>query len=85
MWLVFTDYGHPMKPFSIETFGLGRQFGQINSWAFGVFSANLLAAILAHESLVHVFHYSSIISTKTKPLYPHRKYLFGIGIWAVKN
>ena len=34
------------------------------------------------KSLVHGFHYSTIISTKNKPLYP-----FGIGIciWAAKN
>ena len=33
--------------------GLGRQFGQINFSAFGVFWKNLSAPILA---LVHVFH-----------------------------
>jgi hypothetical protein len=38
-----TDYGRPMKPFFIEiqNLGLGRQIGQINSAAFGVFSAKL--------------------------------------------
>jgi hypothetical protein len=29
-----------------ELLGLGRQIGQINSWAFGVFSAELSAPIL---------------------------------------
>ena len=40
----YRDYGGPMKPFSFKsrTFGLG----QINSGAFGVFSANLSAPIL---------------------------------------
>ena len=49
-----------------ELLGLGRQFGQINFGAFGVFSAELSAPILVQcsESLVHVFHYSTIISTK---------------------
>jgi hypothetical protein len=44
-----TDYGHPMKPFLIEIqkfLGLGRQIGQINSGAFGVFSVELSAPIL---------------------------------------
>ena len=36
--------------------GLGRQFGQLNFGAFGVFSANLSAPILKSKSLVHVFH-----------------------------
>ena len=49
--------------------------GQINLGVFWVFSAELSAPIL-----VHVFHYSTIISKKNKPLYPHPKYLFGIGI-----
>ena len=43
-----TDYGRPMKPFhwNPELLGLGRQIGQINSGAFGVFSAELSAPIL---------------------------------------
>ena len=43
-----TDYGCPMKPFLLKsrTFGLGRQIGQINSRAFGVFSAKPSALIL---------------------------------------
>ena len=61
--------------------GLGGQFGQINFGAIGVFSADLSAPIWYSESLVHVFHYSTIISKKkTKHLCPHPKYLFGIGI-----
>jgi hypothetical protein len=76
-----TDYGHPMKPFFIEI----QNFW---SWAdkfWGIWG--IFGQTISSESLVHVFHYSSIISTKTKPLYPHPKYLFGIGIliWAAKN
>ena len=50
-----------------EVLGLGRKIGQINSRAFGVFSAELSAPILPFwysESLVHVFHYSTIISSR---------------------
>jgi hypothetical protein len=55
--------------------GLGRQIGQINSGAFGVFSAEFWC----NESLVHVFHYSTIFSQKTKSLHPHPKYFWGLG------
>ena len=44
--LEITDYGSPMKPFFIEVLGLGKQIGQINFVAFGVFSADLSAHIL---------------------------------------
>ena len=42
-----TDYGRPMKAFSLKsrTFGLGKKIGQINS-ALGVFSDKLSAPIL---------------------------------------
>ena len=65
-----------------EFLGLGRQIGQKHSGEFGIFSAKLLASIfgMCSKSLVHVFHYLNIISLKTKPLYPHPKYLFGIGL-----
>jgi hypothetical protein len=43
-----TDYGRPIKPFFIEitNLGFGRQSGQINFRAFGVFLADLSAPIL---------------------------------------
>ena len=52
-----TNYGRPMKPFSIEI------PNNINFGAFGVFPADLSAPILVQcsESLVH---YSTIIATK---------------------
>ena len=31
-----TDYGLQMKPRNLKLFGLGRQFRQINFWAFGI-------------------------------------------------
>jgi hypothetical protein len=48
----------PISPF--QTFGMGRQIGQVNFGAFGVFLAELSTPILV---LVHVFHCSTIIST----------------------
>ena len=66
-----------------EILGLGRQIEQINYRAFGVFSAELSAPILVHT--VSPFSMFSIIQPlflqKTKLLYPHPKYSFGIGIW----
>ena len=50
-----------------ELLGLGKQIGQINCGAFGVFSAKLQESELSVPILVqwlHVFHYSSIISEK---------------------
>jgi hypothetical protein len=47
-----------------ELLGLGRQIGQINCGEFGVFSA-YQCSFWYCESLVHVFHYSIIISTKS--------------------
>ena len=44
-----TDYGGPIKPFfhwNPELLGLGRQIGQINSGAFGVFLAELSVPVL---------------------------------------
>ena len=63
-----TDYGRPIKPFfhwNPELLGLGRQIRQINSGAFGIyFWPNSQHSFWYSESLVHVFHYSTIISTK---------------------
>jgi hypothetical protein len=53
--------------------GLDREIGQRNFGAFGVFLAELSASILVQAvsplSLVHFFHYSTIISTKKPSLY----------------
>ena len=46
-----TDYGRPMKPFfhwNPKLLELGRQIGQINFGAFGIFSAELSVPILVH-------------------------------------
>ena len=65
-------YGHPMKPFFIEVLGLGRQFGQINFDAFGVFLVDLSAPILVPWIPCLVFHEST-----KKTLYPNPKYFLG--------
>ena len=69
-WRIFS-----LKP---QTFGLGQTNRADKFWGFRL---NYQHPFWYCESLVHVFHYSTIVSTKTKPLYPHPKYLFGIGIW----
>ena len=94
---------------------MGRQIGQINSGAFGVFSAKLSTPILysavspffplfnpylykkltintnfhfcTESPLSMFFIIQPLFLQKTKPLYPHPKYLFGIRIliWAARN
>ena len=86
MWFT-TDYERLIKPFfhwNTELLGLGRQIGQINSEAFGVFSN--ISTHFGSMKPLSMFS-KTIISTKTKPSYPHPKYLFGIEIWiwAAKN
>ena len=87
------NYNHVKKPFveschelrtpnetffhwNPELLGLGRQIG----WGiWGIFGLTVLAPILVQWvpcPCFPLFHYK-----KTKPLYPHPKYLFGIGIW----
>ena len=65
-----------------ELLGLGRPIGQMNSGAFGVFFGQ---TITTHFGTVSPLSMFSIIQPlflqETKPLYPHSKYLFGIGIW----
>ena len=70
-----TDYRCPMKTFFIESqklLCLGRQIGPINISAFGVLLAKLSATISNYqqpfwynESLVHVFHYSTMGTLKS--------------------
>ena len=81
-----TDYGRPMKPFFIEIqkfwawadkfWGIWGTFGRTISTHFGTVSPLSMFSII-----------QPLFLQKTKPLYPHPKYLFGIGIWiwATKN
>jgi hypothetical protein len=61
---MITDYGNPMKPFFIENQNFWAWAEKFLGIAFGVFSAKLSAPYWYCESLVHFFHYSTIISTK---------------------
>ena len=68
------------------TFGLGQTNSAAKFW--GVFQPNYQHPFWYCESLVHIFYnIQPLFLQKTKPLYPHSKYLFGIGIWiwAAKN
>ena len=70
--------------------GLGRQFGQINFGTFRVISADWTALILVLSVPCPMFSINQpLFLQNTKLLYPHSKYLFGIGIWiwiwATKN
>ena len=62
-----TDYGSPMKPFFIEIPNFGRQFGQINFGAFGVFSANFTHFGTVRPLSIFSIN-QSLFLQKTKPL-----------------
>ena len=64
-----TDTQRELFSENLELLGWGRHFGLKFFEAFGVFSAGLSAPIC--EFLVHVFHYSTIISAKKLILYIH--------------
>ena len=75
-----TDAQWSLFHWNPELLELGRQIGQINSGAFEVFSAKLSAPFWCSESLVHVFHYSTLISTKKLSLYIHTPNVYlGLG------
>ena len=80
-----TDYERPMMPFfrwNPKLLNLGRQIGQISFGAFGEFSAELLSTHFGTVSPLSIFSIiQSLFLKKTKLLYSHPKYLFGIGIW----
>ena len=77
------DYGRTMKHFSLKSriFGLGQTNQADKFWGiWGIFCQT----ISTHFGRVSPLSMFSIIQPlflqKTKPLYPHPKYLFGIGI-----
>ena len=67
---------------NLELLGLDWQIGQINSGPFGVFLDELSASILVQWVPCPRFPLFNHLFNKNKPLYPHPKYLFGIGIWS---
>ena len=81
--IVRLNHGHFFFNWSLfswnpELLGLGRQIGQVNSEAFGVFLAKIISTILVQWVLCPCF---SLFLLSTRPLYPNLKYLFGIWIW----
>ena len=63
--------------------GLGRQIGQINFWALvgDIFFGQFISTHFGAVSLLSMFSIiQSLFLQKTKLLYPHPKYLLGIGI-----
>ena len=82
---VLTDYGRSMKPFfslKLRTFGLGQTIWADQFWVirgiFGRFSSTHFGTV-SPLSLFYIIQ--PLFLKKTKTLYPHPKYLFGIGIW----
>ena len=75
-----TDYGHPERVFFLlkyQTFGLG----QIN-WTenFGLFWGVIITNFCTVTPLSMFSTIQPLFLQKIKPLYPHPKYLFEIGI-----
>ena len=74
-----SHYGHPMKPFFIEI---------QNFWAWadkfwgiwGIFSQTIITHFGTASPLSIFSIIQPLFLQKTKPLYSHPKYLFGIGI-----
>ena len=63
-----------------KTNRFSTDFGRPMKPNFWAWTDKLGRYFLGSFGQVQVFHYSTIIFTKTKPLYPHPKYLFGIAI-----
>ena len=82
-----TDYGRTMNPFFIEIPNFWAWANNLGRYILGHFWYFRPILVLWVPWIVHVFYNQSLYLQKTKPLYPHPKYLFGIGIWiwAAKN
>ena len=64
---MITDYGRPMKLFFIEIQNFCAWADKLSRWILGhleYFRPNYQHSFWYSESLVHVFHYSTFISTK---------------------
>ena len=76
-----TDYKRPMKPFfqrNSKLLGLGRQVGQINFGAFGIFSVDLSAPILIQWVPCPCFLLINHYLYKKLSLYSQIPILFGL-------
>jgi hypothetical protein len=78
-----SDYGRPMKTFSSksQTFGLWQKDWADKFWGIlGIFD-RFISTHFGTVSPLSMFSINHpLFLQKTKPLYPHHKYLFGIGI-----
>ena len=81
-----TDYRRPLKLFFIEIQNFWAWAGKF--WGiWGIFSQTISTHFGTASPLSMFSIIQPLFLQKTKPLYPHPKYLFGIGIWiwAAKN
>jgi len=72
-----------MKPFSLKsrTFGRGQTNWADKFWGiWGIFGRNMSTNFGTVSPLSMLSIIQPLFLQKTKPLYPHPKYLFGIGI-----
>jgi hypothetical protein len=72
-----------MKPFSLksQTFGLGQTNWQDKFWGIWGIFGQFISTHFGTVSPLSMFSINqSLFLQKTKPLHPHPKYLFGIGI-----
>ena len=79
-----TDYGSPMKPFFLlksQTFGIRQTNWADKLWGIWDIFGRTISAHFGTVSPLSMFSIiQPLLFQKTKPLYPHPKYLFGIGI-----
>ena len=73
-----------------RTFGLGQTNWSDNLWMWGTWGTfdRFISIHFGTVSPLSIFSNNQLLLLqKTRPLYPHPKYLFGIGIWisAEKN
>jgi hypothetical protein len=75
-----TDYGRPVKPFFIEIQNFWAWGDKLDKGICGIFSQSISTYFGTVSPLSMFSIIQPLFLQKTKPLYPHPKYLFGIGI-----
>ena len=76
---MFIDYGRPMKPFSLKfrIFWLGQTNWADKFWGiWGIFSQTINTHFVTVSPLSIFSIIQALFLQKTKPLYPHTKYLW---------
>jgi hypothetical protein len=75
MWV--TDYGRPMKPLFIETFGLGQTIWADKFWGIWDISGRFISTHFGTVSPLSMFFMNQpLFIQKTKPLYPNPKFIW---------